>query len=106
MARLNSCGSSGGPIAGVPSRFYHLMCPRPITAKKKAADRPPFRRAFSRIGMKGLGARLKLKARSEEHQEPFPLFELGGGDLVVITASSRGGRKSRERTHRRPAIFC
>jgi len=43
--------------------------------EKKAADRPPFRAAFSRIGMKGQGARLELKARSEEHQEPFPLFE-------------------------------
>jgi hypothetical protein len=43
--------------------------------EKKAADRPPIRAAFSRIGMKRQSARLELKARSEEHQEPFALFE-------------------------------
>jgi hypothetical protein len=90
----------------VSAQILSPYVPRTYFGEKKAADRPPFRRAFSRKGMKRQGARLELKARSEEHQEPLLRFEPGGGDLVVITASSRGGRKTKVRTHRRPAIFC
>jgi hypothetical protein len=51
------------------------MRPRPISVKKK---QPTVRHSGARsrvIEMKRQGARLELKARSEEHQEPFPLFE-------------------------------
>ncbi len=53
-----------------PSVFTMLWPPTPnlqrtYFGEKKSADSPPFRRAFSRIGMKRQCARLELKAKSD-----------------------------------------